>query len=183
VEIIDPESKRLWNRVHSEDDASITASLRHSASFTQSSVLIDRRAFCAVGGYRPALPLVEDLDLWLRISERYSVQNLSDILTKKRFHGGNVMLKRAYAAGICTLAVRADEQARRKGIAGPFVFGSPSLRISLDILGISRAEARRLVRIRARKIKMRRYFVGSHIPQSIKRALYATYRWARTSAH
>jgi hypothetical protein len=57
--------------------------LGHTAALTRRSVLEE------MGGYRSTFPLAEDYDLWLRISERYAVANLPDIVGRYRIHGGN----------------------------------------------------------------------------------------------
>jgi glycosyltransferase involved in cell wall biosynthesis len=41
-----------------------------------------------LGGYRD-IPLSEDYDLWLRVSERYPIVNLPDIVGRYRIHGAN----------------------------------------------------------------------------------------------
>jgi hypothetical protein len=57
--------------------------LGHTAALARRSVLEE------VGGYRTMFPLAEDYDLWLRISARYAVANLPDIVGRYRIHGGN----------------------------------------------------------------------------------------------
>ena len=55
----------------------------HTATLARRAILEE------VGGYRSAIPLAEDYDLWLRISERYPIVNLPDIVGRYRMHGAN----------------------------------------------------------------------------------------------
>jgi len=50
------------------------------------SVMMRRDAVVAVGGYRKITEYAEDYDLFLRLSERYHVANLSDVILRYRTH-------------------------------------------------------------------------------------------------
>ena len=53
------------------------------------AVLMRRSILEEVGGYRSTIPLAEDYDLWLRVSERHPIVNLPDIVGRYRMHGDN----------------------------------------------------------------------------------------------
>ena len=55
-----------------------------------SSTLVRREAFEAVGGFDVSLRLVEDYDLWMRISRRFPVMFVPERLTIYRVHGANM---------------------------------------------------------------------------------------------
>ena len=50
------------------------------------SVMMQREAVLAVGGYRVEMMPAEDLDLWLRMGERGRLANLPDVITRYRLH-------------------------------------------------------------------------------------------------
>jgi glycosyltransferase involved in cell wall biosynthesis len=62
------------------DDESIRARMMARSSFCHGAVMMRRAALEAVGPYRPAFRLAQDMDLWLRIAERFRVANLPDVL-------------------------------------------------------------------------------------------------------
>jgi glycosyltransferase involved in cell wall biosynthesis len=48
------------------------------------SMMMRRSAIQSFGGYRPAFPASQDYDLWLRLSERFDIDNLPDPLYRWR---------------------------------------------------------------------------------------------------
>jgi glycosyltransferase involved in cell wall biosynthesis len=78
-----------------------------------------RDAYRAVGGYRPAFEIAEDLDLWLRMLEHgFRLTNLQEVLLDYRYHGSNVS-----GVGLNGTAARArvllSQECRRRRIADP----------------------------------------------------------------
>jgi glycosyltransferase involved in cell wall biosynthesis len=63
----------------------IVERMREKNSFGHGAVMIRRAALESVGLYREAFLLAQDYDLWLRISERFEVANLSEVLYRMRF--------------------------------------------------------------------------------------------------
>jgi glycosyltransferase involved in cell wall biosynthesis len=53
--------------------------MRYRCVFPVHATLLRRDAFEAVGGFNPALRVVEDWDLWLRIIERYSLKSFAAV--------------------------------------------------------------------------------------------------------
>jgi hypothetical protein len=115
--------------------------LRHNC-LAHPSVMLRRTALEEVGGYR--LAHVEDYDLWLRISERFDLANLSDPLILYRVHPGQlsflVLEERVREA----LAVRAAARIRLASGADPLA-GAEELtpeiigRLSIDEAEVARA--------------------------------------------
>jgi glycosyltransferase involved in cell wall biosynthesis len=72
------------------------------------TVAMRREAAIAVGGYRRAFDPADDYDLWIRLSERYALANVPDVLVDYRWHGNNTTARRrrkqALGAHIAKLA-------------------------------------------------------------------------------
>lgn len=173
VETIDARGNSLWTASRLMGHDAIVNRQRQACAFTHSTVMMKRTDFEDVGGYRSCLRRGSDYDLWLRLSERCQVDNIPDILIKKRFHGGNITNRKVIATAITILAVRAAAVARNAGSECPFHLGSPSLKKSLFLLNISKDEAIKIIRKRQSIIRLRRLFiVPSYIPAFIKRFAY-----------
>lgn len=70
--------------------ASITQLLRGGHDVATSGSLFRKRCFDAVGGYDPELPVWEDIDLAIRLSEQYPLLHLARPLYRHRLYGHNV---------------------------------------------------------------------------------------------
>ena len=70
-------------------DRAIRRTLRRAPPFVNGSVLMRRGAYEAAGGFRAPFRAAEDFDLWLRIPERFDMENLREPLYAWRRHGGN----------------------------------------------------------------------------------------------
>ena len=53
------------------------------------AVMMRRDAVLAIGKYRP-FEVIEDIDLFLRLSEYGRITNLPEVLLKYRIHAGNI---------------------------------------------------------------------------------------------
>jgi glycosyltransferase involved in cell wall biosynthesis len=58
------------------------------------SMMIRREALEAVGGYRSAFAAAQDYDLWLRLAERYDLDNVPEVLYRWRINPGGVYGRR-----------------------------------------------------------------------------------------
>jgi glycosyltransferase involved in cell wall biosynthesis/SAM-dependent methyltransferase len=73
----------------------------------------------AAGGYRTAFNHAEDLDLWLRISERHRIANLPDLLVDLRSHGENVSRSRRREQALAGHLAKLAARERRAGRPDP----------------------------------------------------------------
>lgn len=64
------------------------------ATLVHGSVMMRRQAFDAVGGYRDAFRFSQDFDLWLRMAERFDLDNLPEILCRWRMNPEGVYATR-----------------------------------------------------------------------------------------
>ncbi|MGE5722678.1 MAG: glycosyltransferase family 2 protein [Sphingomonadales bacterium] len=122
---------------------------RISSGLIPSSTMMRAAAFDAVGGYREGLNVSEDYDLWTRIAERFVVANLPDVLIDYRIHDDSITARQPVRMALASLCVSAAAKARLTGAEEPFIRGVPALRLALPLLGMSRAAARRVVRLRS----------------------------------
>jgi glycosyltransferase involved in cell wall biosynthesis len=144
VETIDNSGRRgRLLRFPTEPDA-IRATLRHHNCLAQPSVMFRRSAVAAVGGYR--LDYAEDYDLWLRLSERFDLANLREVLVLYRIHSGQISLSRIDEMERLRLAVRAAARARAAGLPDPLEGVNEITPAVLDFLRIGEREVARVVR-------------------------------------
>ncbi len=74
--------------------------------FKHSSTMIRKICFEQSWLYDDKYRLVEDLDLWIRIGQKYKFYNLSEFLVKYRIHWNNAILKKQKIMILKTLKVR-----------------------------------------------------------------------------
>jgi glycosyltransferase involved in cell wall biosynthesis len=79
--------------------------LFHHNLISNPSIALRRDAFLAIGGFDPTLPL-EDIDCWLRLSTRYAIARIPEVLACYRKHPGNSLRQRQKMLGafFCTYA-------------------------------------------------------------------------------
>ncbi|HEY2054160.1 MAG TPA: glycosyltransferase [Solirubrobacterales bacterium] len=100
-------------------DVDLRERLLATSPFVHSAIMMRRDAFEAVGGYRDNLPHAEDLDLWLRLSERGDVANLPDAVVKYRIHGEQQSFRQQEEQAVHAAATRASARARAEGKPDP----------------------------------------------------------------
>lgn len=82
------------------------------------ATMLNRAAVQAVGGYDPAFPRVQDLDLWLRLHETgFRLANMPDVLVHYRTHPAQDS-KGINGDAIAALRAARAERLRRAGHAG-----------------------------------------------------------------
>ena len=80
-------------RYPSEEKALIKGMVSSGKMFPHTSAFIDKSAALSVGNYRGRIKRGQDIDLWMRISERYSISCLDEALVKVRIHESQVSKK------------------------------------------------------------------------------------------
>ena len=86
VECIDAAGRVLTTWSNPTENRTIQLELNERCLLRQSTTLMRRDAFVALGGYRVPFVQAEDYDLWLRIAERYQLANLEQVVLRYRFH-------------------------------------------------------------------------------------------------
>jgi len=123
VDWVDAAGKSLhstWAALHPPvGNREILSALRTENPFWQPSVLMRREAFTVVGGYREAFAPAEDYDLWLRISEKFEMANLAQVVLKYRIHPNQVSILKHRKQNISSLAALLSAKSRSSGTPDP----------------------------------------------------------------
>ena len=101
------------------EDKEIRAVLKEWNTFWHPTVLILRKAFVEVGGYREPSSPSDDYDLWLRISEHYQCANLKQVVLKYRIHQQQLSIRKRKQQILCVLAAQASASLRAAGSPDP----------------------------------------------------------------
>ena len=104
IYIIDGDGKILGKRIVL---ANPSKSLVKVNQFSHGSTMFRREIVRELGGYNELFRYGQDYELWLRIAKYNKVSNLTQVLYKLRFHGGNIRsLKGEESALYHLLAIR-----------------------------------------------------------------------------
>lgn len=131
------EDGRPLRRVHPRCSAeALRAALARGNGLAHASVMLRASAVLACGGYRAAFRLAEDYDLWLRLSERFPVAALPEILFDHRLHAGQSTRRGLEQRILSELAVHAAAARRRTGAPDGLDGAAPVDRATLAELGL-----------------------------------------------
>jgi hypothetical protein len=83
------------------------------------SVVMRRAAYESAGGYRSQTEPAEDLDLWLRIAERFEVDNLPEPLIDYRLHDAQSTLRDPARQALAATAAHWAAEVRATGAPDP----------------------------------------------------------------
>lgn len=86
---------------------------------TNSTMLCNKKAFFSVGGYREVARPVEDLDLPLRLQEKFKLGVIEEPLIEYRFHPQSNQVKHTNTILMMRRYVRLCSENRRKGMPEP----------------------------------------------------------------
>ena len=79
-----------WRRYPAASGDVYVEELERDRIHPTSTVMVDRECVDAVSGFDPDLPSRQDYDLWIRITERYAVDYVDEILVEKREQPGSI---------------------------------------------------------------------------------------------
>jgi len=94
VEVIDGEGKHRRKMDLSISAESVRIELKERNPMVHGSVMMRKFDFENAGGYREFFRYTQDLDLWLRLSEKRNIANLPDRLYKLRQGGGSISVEK-----------------------------------------------------------------------------------------
>jgi hypothetical protein len=135
---IDADGRRISMRRYPTNSRVICSTLMRHNCLGHSSVTMRRAALEAVGGYR--FNSSDDYDLWLRLSERFELANLSEPVSLHRLHLSqqSVVILEKDAKG--ARAVRAAAQVRRSTGVDPLAGARDLTPEIIDGLNIDESE-------------------------------------------
>jgi hypothetical protein len=147
------------------DHDAIVSALRHRNAIHHPTAMIRRDALRSVGGYREAFVVVQDYDLWLRLSERTRLANLCDRVLRYRFHPEQATSRNVELAFLCTWSARHAARERAAGRPDPIrpetridreqtaAWGLDPLRVQTEIDWIRASHAARGHLLRRRHLR------------------------------
>jgi glycosyltransferase involved in cell wall biosynthesis len=168
ADLIDGRGRKVGTIRNPIGHGALQAALRVRCPFIHSSIMMRTAAYRRAGGYRPGLHMSEDYDLWCRMAEAGQMSNLPNTLTSYRVHAASITSRQPVRMALTTICVAAAREARALGGAEPFVAGVPSLHAALAQLGLSRAAARRMIRIRVIRHRLSRHYLMLPLPRRLK---------------
>jgi glycosyltransferase involved in cell wall biosynthesis len=118
----------------------IMAILHECNPIVHPSMLIRRHALEAVGYYRPLVVAAEDLDLWLRLGERFQIANLEDVLIYCRKHAEQISIAKVALQTLSSLAAHYAGRIRQETGRDPIARLAEINPRSLMSIGVSPAE-------------------------------------------
>ncbi len=86
VPLIDAQGAELGRRIRPTEPRALRRALGYSMPFFHSTCTYRRQAWQECGGFDESLPLLEDYDLWVRLSAQHEVANILDPMGLKRRH-------------------------------------------------------------------------------------------------
>jgi hypothetical protein len=142
VDLIDIDDNVVGRRELPLSDHQLRTFLRYGNPFVQSTIMMRRAAFEAVGGYRASLRTSSDFDLWCRMAEVTQMANVRESLARFRIIEDGIPASRPVRMALTDSCIIAAARAREGGKPEPFINGAASLRGALDILEVSRDDFR-----------------------------------------
>jgi glycosyltransferase involved in cell wall biosynthesis len=102
------------------ESAEIRAMLQQHCAMIHPATMFRRDAFEEVGGYRGVFVDAEDYDLWVRLSEKYELHNLPEVVLQYRIHPKQASAMNVYSQSVKRLAVPVSARLRRETGTDPF---------------------------------------------------------------
>lgn len=164
AEVIDGAGRRLGFVRPPLGHYELRERLREACPLVHSSVMMRADLFRSAGGYREGLGVAEDYDLWTRLAETGELAAMPEILCSYRIHGDSLTSRRPARMALAGYCVAAAAEARRRGETEPFIQGVPALRRAHELRGASPREARKAVRLIARRTAISRGWLTAPVP-------------------
>lgn len=95
TQVLDEESGKIQVHNHAHYDDNIFDMLMHTSNFIGSTSfpLLRKKCLLEIGGFDVLMQSAQDLDVWLRIVDKYKVGYVDDILSTYHVHAGDQIIK------------------------------------------------------------------------------------------
>jgi glycosyltransferase involved in cell wall biosynthesis len=101
------------------------------------TIMFRREFFLTIGGYRPHFQDAEDYDLFLRMSDRRTVDNLPEVICQYRLHDQQISAKKIGQQIVSGIGARLATRARRANRPEPVWSAMPVSRDDLIHCGVT----------------------------------------------
>jgi glycosyltransferase involved in cell wall biosynthesis len=176
IDLMDAQGRQFSTIEYPIHDREIQTRLASEVCFASPTMMMPYDALISVGGFRQQFEPAEDVDLALRISEKYHVANVNKSVLRYRVHGGNISVTSIHRQIEAVVRAREDHLERRRlreGRPSLAADRSPSAPIpaSLDVQSMTLAALLTWMRLLAR----------AGIPAAARRLLADAERLARSA--
>jgi glycosyltransferase involved in cell wall biosynthesis len=138
---IDEAGRELCTIPYPQTEDEVTAALYSGRSpLINSAATMRKAAFEAIGGYRRAMEVAQDYDLWLRIVAAGGITNLAQPVVRYRIHSGHRSTRRVEKTARATSAALAAARIRASGRPDPLDAADALDANVLERLGVSDAD-------------------------------------------
>ncbi|RJP72846.1 MAG: glycosyltransferase [Candidatus Abyssobacteria bacterium SURF_17] len=93
---LDPEGRIRQISKYPCSDEEIKKYVWKNSPFSGASVMCVKHDLVECGGYRELFQYAQDYDLWLRVTEKFNVANLADVLYGIRYHRRSITLQKFF---------------------------------------------------------------------------------------
>jgi|APGre2960657468_1045069.scaffolds.fasta_scaffold07714_5 glycosyltransferase involved in cell wall biosynthesis len=136
IEMIDEHGHSKGRRNYPLGQDRATNGMLAGCTLAHPAVMMRKAAVLAVGGYRSCFKHAEDYDLWLRLIDKGSVDNLDEVVIKYRVHPESVTQKHGSSQSLSATAARIAQLRRAKGLPDPFASRVAPLKVE-EFMGAS----------------------------------------------
>jgi glycosyltransferase involved in cell wall biosynthesis len=126
-ELINTDGEAIGEKWFPIDHAECVRAFWVRNPFCHSAVLIRQECIAECGPYDESFEVAEDLELWMRVAQRFQLHNLPVVLVRERYWGQSVRMRQYRAMVDATLRVRllaARRYGHRMGSYGWVAFGA-----------------------------------------------------------
>jgi glycosyltransferase involved in cell wall biosynthesis len=138
---IDDDGAEFGSAAYPSDAAEIADMLASGRSpVMHPAATIRAAAFRATSGYRPAMEVAQDYDLWLRLADDGGITNLAQPVLRYRFHRNQISTGNLRRTATEVRAALASARARADGRPDPLDDADSLEQRVLDLLGVGSEE-------------------------------------------